>query len=86
MVKKRLPSLASLARAFSDFHLYVCAALLVSFSQQLRALDYQETVMFLQRLPTSTWTSKEVEVIISQAFMFMSLYSHAQSHLKDNSA
>lgn len=76
----------SLARAFSDFHLYVCAALLVSFSQQLRALDYQETVMFLQRLPTSTWTSKEVEVIISQAFMFMSLYSHAQSHLKDNSA
>mmetsp|Transcript_6181 Transcript_6181/g.26105 ORF Transcript_6181/g.26105 Transcript_6181/m.26105 type:complete len:146 (+) Transcript_6181:2045-2482(+) len=48
---------------FAVFHVYVCAALLARFSNELREMDFQELVMFLQNLPTKDWTRNDVEMV-----------------------
>lgn len=67
---------------FAVFHVYVCAALLVSFSDELQEMDFQDLVMFLQNLPTESWTSKEIDVILSQAYMWRTIFGAAPSHLQ----
>jgi hypothetical protein len=39
-------------------------------------------VVFLQHLPTQGWSAKDVGELLSQAFVFKSLYHHSPSHLK----
>ena len=43
-----------------DFVAYFCAALLLNWSADLKALDFQGIIVFLQRLPTDNWTLVEV--------------------------
>lgn len=62
--------LAEGAEAFSEFHLYVCLAFLVKWSDQLREMDFQSIIMFLQSLPTQDWTDKNTELLLSEAFMW----------------
>lgn len=59
---------------FASFHAYVCAAFLCSWSRQLRQLDFQEIMLFLQRLPTDDWTEDNIDVLLSQAFVWFSLF------------
>ncbi|KAI0254043.1 rab-GTPase-TBC domain-containing protein [Lactifluus subvellereus] len=66
--------------AFSQFHLYVCSAFLVRWSDKLRAMDFQGIIMFLQSLPTQDWTDHEIEMLLSQAFVLNSIWHNAQSH------
>jgi len=66
--------------AFSQFHLYVCSAFLVKWSEKLRDLDFQGIIMFLQSLPTQGWTDHDVELLLSEAFLLNSVWHHAQSH------
>ncbi|EPZ35607.1 hypothetical protein O9G_005144 [Rozella allomycis CSF55] len=48
-------------------------------------MDFQEIFLFLQNgLPTKEWSEKEIEIILSQAFMWKSLFQNAQSHLSKN--
>ncbi|KAL7787795.1 rab-GTPase-TBC domain-containing protein [Trichoderma ceciliae] len=61
-------------QGFSEFHLYVCAALLVKWSDKLVKMDFQEVMMFLQSLPTKAWTEKDIELLLSEAFIWQSLY------------
>ncbi|KAF2640134.1 RabGAP/TBC [Massarina eburnea CBS 473.64] len=68
---------------FSSFHLYVCAAFLVKWSDQLRKMDFQEVMMFLQSLPTRTWTEKDIELLLSEAFIWQSLFRGSSAHLKN---
>lgn len=70
------------ADGFAMFHVYVCAAILVSFSEELQGMDFQDLVMFLQNLPTESWTSKEIDVILSQAYMWRTIFGAAPSHLQ----
>ncbi|POY74471.1 hypothetical protein BMF94_2470 [Rhodotorula taiwanensis] len=56
--------------AFSEFHLYVCLAFLVRWSEQLREMDFQSIIMFLQSLPTQEWSDKDTELLLSEAFMW----------------
>ncbi|CAN6602272.1 GTPase-activating protein Gyp1p [Trichomonascus vanleenenianus] len=67
---------------FSEFHVYVCAAFLVKWSQQLQKMDFQEIMMFLQALPTKDWTEKDMELLLSEAFMWQSLFKNASAHLR----
>eukprot|EP00178_Gracilaria_changii_P019738 TRINITY_DN571_c0_g1_i2.p1 TRINITY_DN571_c0_g1~~TRINITY_DN571_c0_g1_i2.p1 ORF type:complete len:455 (-),score=51.40 TRINITY_DN571_c0_g1_i2:1854-3218(-) len=67
---------------FATFHVYVCAALLVSFSEDLQDMDFQDLVMFLQNLPTESWTNREIDVILSQAYMWRTIFGAAPSHLQ----
>ncbi|KAF1838382.1 RabGAP/TBC [Decorospora gaudefroyi] len=71
---------------FSSFHLYVCAAFLVKWSDQLRKMDFQETMMFLQSLPTRQWTEKDIELLLSEAFIWQSLFKGSGAHLKNTSS
>ncbi|KAL1413223.1 GTPase-activating protein [Vanrija albida] len=68
------------ADAFSQFHLYVCSALLVKFSDRLREMDFQEIIMFLQRLPTTNWTDHDIELLLSEAFVLKNTWSGAENH------
>ncbi|PVI01743.1 RabGAP/TBC [Periconia macrospinosa] len=68
---------------FSSFHLYVCAAFLVKWSDQLRKMDFQEIMMFLQSLPTRQWTEKDIELLLSEAFIWQSLFRGSSAHLKN---
>ncbi|KYK56912.1 hypothetical protein DCS_03918 [Drechmeria coniospora] len=69
-------------QGFSEFHLYVCAALLVKWSEKLVKLDFQEIMMFLQSLPTKSWTEKDIELLLSEAFIWQSLFKGSAAHLK----
>ncbi|KDQ57641.1 hypothetical protein JAAARDRAFT_35331 [Jaapia argillacea MUCL 33604] len=68
------------ADAFSQFHLYVCSAFLVKWSEKLRQMDFQGIIMFLQSLPTQGWTDHDVEMLLSEAFVLSSTWQNAQSH------
>ena len=71
---------------FSSFHLYVCAAFLVKWSDQLRKMDFQEIMMFLQSLPTRQWTEKDIELLLSEAFIWQSLFKGSGAHLKNTNS
>ncbi|KAG8998022.1 GTPase-activating protein [Tulasnella sp. JGI-2019a] len=66
--------------AFSQFHLYVCSAFLVQWSDQLRKMDFQGIIMFLQSLPTQDWSDHEIQMLLSSAFVLMNTWANAQNH------
>lgn len=72
--------LAEGSDAFSQFHLYVCSAFLVKWSDKLREMDFQGIIMFLQSLPTQDWGDHEIEMLLSEAFVLNSIWQNAQSH------
>ncbi|KAF4636333.1 hypothetical protein G7Y89_g1761 [Cudoniella acicularis] len=72
-------------QGFSEFHLYVCVAFLVKWSEKLRKMDFQEVMMFLQALPTRDWTEKDIELLLSEAFIWQSLFKGSASHLRGGS-
>lgn len=78
-------SLQSEEQGFSQFHLYVCAAFLVKWSDQLVKMNFQEVLMFLQALPTKDWTEKDIELLLSEAFIWQSLFRGSSAHLKNSS-
>jgi len=45
-------------------------------------MDFQEIMMFLQSLPTRDWTEKDVELLLSEAFIWQSLFKGSQAHVK----
>ncbi|KAI4597465.1 GTPase-activating protein [Pestalotiopsis sp. 9143b] len=69
-------------QGFSEFHLYVCAAFLVKWSAKLVKMDFQEIMMFLQALPTRDWTEKDIELLLSEAYIWQSLFKNSSAHLR----
>lgn len=59
---------------FSAYHTFVCAAFLLKWSERLRVLEFQDVIIFLQSPPTAHWTEKEMETLISEAFVLKSLF------------
>lgn len=41
--------------------------------------------MFLQALPTGEWTEKDIELLLSEAFIWQSLFRGSSAHLKNSS-
>ena len=66
--------------SLSEFHVFVCAAFLVKWSDQLMNMDFQETITFLQNPPTKSWKDTEIELLLSEAYIWQSLYKDATSH------
>ncbi len=61
--------------AFNNFHLYVCAGLLLSFSEKIKMMEeFQETMMFLQNLPISNWSLEEIDVLLAKAYQIHAMY------------
>jgi len=70
---------------FHTFHVYVCGALLLHFSKPLLALSgVGELLPFLQKLPTRDWGHREIEQVISQAFVHKSCFGASKAHLFDS--
>ncbi|KAJ1916729.1 GTPase-activating protein [Mycoemilia scoparia] len=65
---------------FSEFHIYVCAAFLLKWANTLTNQDFQELIIFLQSPPTSDWTHKDIELILSEAYMYKYLYDSSPQH------
>ena len=38
--------------------------------------------MFLQALPTKDWTEKDIELLLSEAFIWQSLFQDSRAHLR----
>jgi len=68
---------------FSSLHVYLCAAFLVKWSESIKSQDFQELMMFVQDLPTKDWTDKDIETLLSQAYIWKTLYNDS-GHLKSN--
>ncbi|TXG72754.1 hypothetical protein EZV62_001333 [Acer yangbiense] len=51
------------------------------WSEKLQKLDFQEMVMFLQHLPTQNWAHQELEMVLSRAYMWHSMFNSSPSHL-----
>lgn len=48
-------------------------------------MDFQEIMMFLQSLPTRNWTEKDVELLLSEAFIWQSLFKGSKAHVRQGS-
>eukprot|EP00467_Chlorarachnion_reptans_P004206 CAMPEP_0114507096 /NCGR_PEP_ID=MMETSP0109-20121206/11819_1 /TAXON_ID=29199 /ORGANISM="Chlorarachnion reptans, Strain CCCM449" /LENGTH=499 /DNA_ID=CAMNT_0001685809 /DNA_START=62 /DNA_END=1561 /DNA_ORIENTATION=+ len=67
---------------FKVFHIYVCAAMLIRFSPDLRKLDeFQDLIVYLQNLPTKDWTEVDVETVLAQAYVYKYQFEGAENHL-----
>lgn len=40
----------------------------------------QEMIIFLQNLPTHTWTDHEVELLLSEAYVLKTVWQGAENH------
>lgn len=61
--------------AFNSFHLFVCACLLLNFSENIKKMqEFQDVIMFLQNLPMHNWTLDEIEVLLAKSYQIHSLY------------
>lgn len=67
---------------FNGFHIYVCAAFLIKFSSEIKEKDFQDILLFLQNPPTASWTEKDIELMLSEAFIWQSLYKNAGARLR----
>ncbi|ORY39113.1 RabGAP/TBC [Rhizoclosmatium globosum] len=70
--------------ALSEFHLYVCAAFLVKWSAELKKMEFQDIIQFLQAAPTASWGDRDIELLLSEAFMWKALFGSSPQHLKNN--
>lgn len=46
-------------------------------------IQVKEVMMFLQALPTRDWTEKDIELLLSEAFIWQSLFRGSSAHLKN---
>ena len=63
-------------------HIYVCTSFLVSWSKTLREKPFQDLITFLQQLPTQNWTDRDVEMLVSQAFVLQTQFQSSKAHLR----
>jgi hypothetical protein len=65
-------------KGFSEFHLYVCACLLLTFSEKLKAMtEFQELIVFLLNLPTSNWKIEDMDMLLAKSYSIKELYSNS---------
>ncbi|KAM3276767.1 hypothetical protein ACQJBY_044888 [Aegilops geniculata] len=55
--------------------------LIREWSEKLQKLDFQEMVMFLQHLPTRNWAHHELEMVLSRAYMWHTMFKSSPRHL-----
>lgn len=52
---------------FSEFLIYLSAAFLLSWKQRIVESEFQELILFLQKLPTAEWTEAQLEPVLARA-------------------
>lgn len=69
------------AGSLGALHVYVCAAFLMHWSSQLKEMDTLELLPFIRNLPTTNWTSREIESVLAEAFVLKSWFHSSPNHL-----
>lgn len=77
--------------SFSEFHVYVCLAFLVKWSDKIRTLDFQVRaeawpslhaqgiIIYLQSLPSmQDFDERAIEMLLAEAFVWKSTFSGAR--------
>ncbi|CAD7091026.1 unnamed protein product [Hermetia illucens] len=71
---------------FAVFHLYVCAAFLLHWREQLlQQKDFQGLMLLLQNLPTHNWADRHISVLVAEAFKLKFTYADTPKHLEGKS-
>uniref|UniRef100_A0A182SZ38 Rab-GAP TBC domain-containing protein n=1 Tax=Anopheles maculatus TaxID=74869 RepID=A0A182SZ38_9DIPT len=71
---------------FAVFQLYVCAAFLLHWRDQLlQEKDFQGLMLLLQNLPTHNWMDSHIGVLVAEAFRLKFTYADAPKHLEAKS-
>jgi len=73
--------IAEPSEGFRTFHVYVCAVFLIYWSPQLKQMDFQQLMLFMQKLPTGKWRAQEIETLLSEAYVLKSLFHSSPKHL-----
>lgn len=69
---------------FSKFHLYVCAAFLIRWKQDLlQKKDFQGILLFIQNVPTEKWNDKDISLLVAEAYRLKYTFADAPNHLPD---
>lgn len=71
----------SFTSGFKNLHVYVCAAFLMRWKDELKQMDFQQLIQFLQKLPTDNWNEKDVETLLAQAHVYQQLFQDSPHHL-----
>lgn len=67
---------------FTDFHPYICAVFLVHWSKDLKRMDFQQMLLFMQRFPTQNWKIQDIESILSTAFVLKNAFHSSPKHFE----
>ncbi|KAJ8950280.1 hypothetical protein NQ318_021135 [Aromia moschata] len=71
---------------FATFQLYVCAAFLLYWKEDLmQERDFQGLLLLLQNLPTHSWTSSQISMLVAEAYKLKVMFADAPNHLLSNS-
>jgi len=69
---------------FNKFHLYVCAAFLCRWKQDLeQKKDFQNILLFIQNVPTAKWHDKDISLLVAEAYKLKYMFADAPSHLTE---
>lgn len=65
----------SLNDSFNFFHLFVCACVLLNFSEKIKQTnEFTELILFLQNLPTNNWSISDMDVLIAKSYQVYQIY------------
>lgn len=78
--------IAEPSEGFKTFHVYVCAVFMAYWSPQLKQMDFQQIMLFWQKLPTAKWKTKEIETFVAEAFVLKSCFHASPKHLESSAA
>ena len=62
----------------------MCSVLFLKFAPELKKMDYQDAMLFLQAVPTATWSDDDLEMLVSKAFEMKQLYHYNTRLLTGN--
>ena len=71
----------SMVDGFRVLSLYVAATLILKWKEKIKENSFNEIIIFLQNLPTDTWGNRDVEELLSQAFIYFSWFNNSPNHL-----
>ncbi|MEW5308810.1 MAG: hypothetical protein WDW38_000741 [Sanguina aurantia] len=67
---------------FEDFLVYICVSFISTWKAEIPRMEFQDLIMFLQKLPTQSWDENQLEMVLSQAYTYRVGFEGAQSHLR----
>uniref|UniRef100_A0A146LDU1 TBC1 domain family member 22B n=2 Tax=Lygus hesperus TaxID=30085 RepID=A0A146LDU1_LYGHE len=69
--------------SFASFQLYVCAAFLLHWKQELMLeKDFQGLMLMLQNLPTQDWNDSHINILVAEAYRLKCAFAGAPNHFQ----